>query len=764
MADTLPNPIKAIGAMYQKNKGFLNQYGGSVFMAITILLIATGLIVYFYVLSHLKSIRSKWSTVRCDPQYMAFAGIIHPEEGKTNLETTSDNFVQCSNAILSEIASYETMPLYYATSATQSMFDSLTGALNVAREDYASIRNAFGKVFGELYEKIESILVPIRFMFLKQRSILKKTEGVFVTVLYSVLSGYMSLRSFIKGFLDIVILALVVFTAIIVILFAMVFSIPAAIAALVVFVAVVGAVTPVIIWAEVLLAITSPKLPNKPNCFSPKTPIDVSRKRGRTLRDILLGKRAEYTPMKPTRIPIERVRLGERLVVRTPEHTPDGVDTVCAIMRLCGKKTRMVSINGIEVSAFHPVQWNARGFLRPRMGVQSHTSSTPATPVTTSTQCPFREGEWYLAQEIAEYLFETDTTPHATKTSKSAMYVDQAKYTKHVKQTKGYKAKPCSELICLSTLHKHFQLPVTSHPGHTITVADWDELDETDLAKLVKWVNTYIMANRTVMSSQCANPLIDTHTLDEGNGASTVSQLHKDATTASTNLVDSVDSVRYISSVVPHPIHMVTRYNLSWIHRELESGFHGDSRVLTSLHPRKYKRISSLDIGDSVVIQLPQQVPLKDSSTHVTESTNTTPNTTTTQDTLWRMSTIHDTVIGVVEVDTSGTEVYQYEWIDSRSTSVPKRYCWVGGPNCMRYVKMNEQMDTMVPDYPDRYDTTLVWTTGKERIVSSERPKKLYHVITASGLVTVNGIVMYDYNGMLDNLLGHTFLYVPEGT
>lgn len=658
--------MDSIKSLYKK-EGYFDKYGGSVFVSGIMLTIMTGLIGYFYVMSRMKELDAHWTTIRCQPQYIPFAGLIHTENGKSAFDVTGDNFVQCSNSILSEISAYETMPLYYLTQASRSVLDSLTGVMNVARQDFKEIRDAIGKILKEIYQRVESVLVPIRFMFLKQQSMLKKSQGILVTLLYVVLSVYSSLRAFIKTFLDIVILTLIALAVAIVILFAMIFSIPAAITALVVFVAISSMVIPVVIWGENLLAITSPKLPNKPTCFSPSTPINVYRPCS------FLSKKYRVKS-----IPIKKVVPGD-LIPTFYNDDPLYMDRVCAVMELDGRRTKLVNIDGFVVSENHPLIWKGGDFYT-KQGSELLKFDTINMPVDAFRH-RLHEGETYPAKEIAYIL-----------------------------DPKKVQVPNQERLICLNTLTKsiHFS---TKH--RSIEALDWDELDEEDIQKLIRYMRKFIQHQETHK-----NPMFGKHT-DESESKET----------------------RYISRVVPQETPVFSKYNLSWVHKYLQGGFHGDSLITIGEHGET-KRLSKMRIGDKLVITLPQCIETKNG-------------------TVWKTQTIHDQVIGIVRVDTSLIDVYSYEWIEHLKTN-PTIKCWIGTSNCMRFVKSSE-MTNSIPNFYHKFDTTLEWSKGKYPLSERLKPKMMYHIITASGLCTLNNVVMYDYNGSVDNLLDLTSLYIPKG-
>ena len=94
-------------------------------------------------------------------------------------------------------------------------------------------------------------------------------------------------------------------------------------------------------------------------------------------------------------------------------------------------------------------------------------------------------------------------------------------------------------------------------------------------------------------------------------------------------------------------------------------------------------------------------------------------------------------------------------------TDKVKRHSWVGSANCMRYVRSNEVFTSQrLPAFYSKYDTTLNWTDSFTPV--NKPPKYLYNIVTGTGLLMANGVIMYDYNGGIDNILGETKINVPR--
>ena len=71
------------------------------------------LLCYYHVQNNIQPILDDWSNQRCNPAVIPFAGMINAPTGESALQFTGENFEQCTQTILGEIAQYAFMPIYY---------------------------------------------------------------------------------------------------------------------------------------------------------------------------------------------------------------------------------------------------------------------------------------------------------------------------------------------------------------------------------------------------------------------------------------------------------------------------------------------------------------------------------------------------------------------------------------------------------------------------------------------------------------------------
>ena len=637
------NVINQLDKLYTKS-GFANQYGGSIVATAFIIIVFLGLTSYFYIKGHLSKIRANWVEKRCHPQYIPFAGMIHPEKGKSTFDTTSENFNYCMNGILGEISEYETEPIYYVIAAIHSVLRSVTGAVQVFRLFAKEIRDSIVRVFDEIYAKIEAVLVPIHLIFRKNKDIINRAQGIMITVIYGVFAAYESLRSFLGAFIELVIIALIILAAVITVLFASFFGIPAAIAFLAIFVTAVGLITPVIVWSEELLDVTSnKKVPAKPSCFSGDTRYNVYSK-------------SWFRGKKECKKKIKHIQPGDEIVRNKKYSIPQ---IVTATMKMSGYLTDIVNIDGVRVSSNHPVEWTEE--LREKAREQREEKYLDTIEISrVNLLRRLQIGHTYPAKVISRAVNGNCVGNH----------------------------RRLSKMYCLGTTSKVLRLG-------NINATDWDELEESDI---------------DVLREYLSRALHNRYSKDKS-------------------------SKKLIDESYPR----LSRTTLSWIHRYLDYGLHGDTNICVDTNGST-RKLSSLKIGSKIVIPINQSVP--------------------TDEFKIKKILIQDVVIGIVKIETDLLSVYEYEWYDVWNTDTITKHQWVGSANCMRYVRSNEVFTSQkLPAFYSKYDTTLNWTDGFNVV---EKPKYLYNIVTGTGLMMANDVVMYDYNGGIDNILGETKINVPR--
>lgn len=317
--DDISNTIKNI---YNK-KGYLDKYGGSLFITILTLFIFFIIYSYFSVINNIKPLKENWNNERCTPLVIPFAGLINKDPSMTAFEYTGKNFTGCVNNILLTISNEFLKPIYYVISLIQNLAKDLTSSVQQIRKKVLDIVSKLQKIDNEIMTRIFNFLLPIRYIFIKLNDTFNKVQGTLVTSIYSVLSGYLALQSFLGAFTELMKGALIAISAVVVPLLLFFFTAPLAIPGLAAYAIIAAFLIKILNGLENIVSMTSTSKQSAKRCFDADTPI--------TLSD---GKK----------IPISKININDKL--------QDG-SYVTAKLKLSSEDITMYNYKNIIVSGTH---------------------------------------------------------------------------------------------------------------------------------------------------------------------------------------------------------------------------------------------------------------------------------------------------------------------------------------------------------------------------------------------------------------------------
>ena len=211
-----------------KKTTYLDKYGGSTVVTVVVLLTFFLIFSYYYIESNIAPIRQNWVNERCKPSVMPFAGYINAPPGASQLDYTNENFIQCTTSILSKIIDLFTKPLYYISDLLSQFFAVLMDTVNKVRMFMFVLRDKLKQIFEYMIARILNVMIPLQTMVIKMKDLLNKVSGTMVAGLMTVYGAYLTLKSFVGAFLQICILVLIIIAAVIILLWILPFTWPAA--------------------------------------------------------------------------------------------------------------------------------------------------------------------------------------------------------------------------------------------------------------------------------------------------------------------------------------------------------------------------------------------------------------------------------------------------------------------------------------------------------------------------------------------------------
>lgn len=267
---------------------YFDLYGNSVIIFILVTLFIFIVFSYCKIMQSKESIADDWINQRCKPQNILFAGLITHPEDTTSFQYTSDNFQYCVQNILSNISSYALQPFQFMISSLTKVFQEISESLQQSRELINKIRNSFKEFTQDVLSRILNIMIPIQKMFIALMDIFQKIQGTMTAGLYTMLGSYYTLQALMGAILELIIKMLITLVIIIVGLWVMPFTWPAAASMTTVFLAISIPLSIIIYFMTEVLHIKSSAIP-KLRCFDEYTLIPLQNGTKIFIKDINVG-------------------------------------------------------------------------------------------------------------------------------------------------------------------------------------------------------------------------------------------------------------------------------------------------------------------------------------------------------------------------------------------------------------------------------------------------------------------------------------------
>lgn len=147
---------------------------GIVVTATLTALVAAG---YYWIQSHLKYVKDNWSSLRCHPAYMPFAGMMGV--------SVSSNFQQCIGKSSSDMSAINNDGLLSNISAASDSLGSIGGALSDIRGLLGNVRGGFMMVFQMVFGKIANLMSSMQYLMIRIRTLMGRIVGIFASLIYT---------------------------------------------------------------------------------------------------------------------------------------------------------------------------------------------------------------------------------------------------------------------------------------------------------------------------------------------------------------------------------------------------------------------------------------------------------------------------------------------------------------------------------------------------------------------------------------------------
>lgn len=193
-----------------ENLSYLDQYGGSVLLVVlTFILLFLG-ISYCIVMINIKPIQDNWTSERCKPYIMPFAGMINKPSDMSSTDFTKQNFDYCMQNIIEGSTSEALQPITFIVSFLNSISNIIKEGINSVRKMINKVRTQIQTISQEIMGRLANIMVPLQQIIISVRDMVSKMQGVMTTGLYTLLGSYYTLQSLLGAIGQIIVTILIV--------------------------------------------------------------------------------------------------------------------------------------------------------------------------------------------------------------------------------------------------------------------------------------------------------------------------------------------------------------------------------------------------------------------------------------------------------------------------------------------------------------------------------------------------------------------------
>ena len=267
---------------------YFDQYGGSVVIFIIITIVVFIIFSFCISKSNAQILIDDWSNQRCNIAVIPYAGYITHPEGTNAFDYTQENFNYCVQNVLSGITGPALQPLSFITTSIANMANKMQESLQAVRAVFDRIRSAIEAVVKNIMSRLINIITPMQQIILGAKDILNKMQGIMITILFSALGGYYSLKSLLGAVAQFFIYTLIALAIIIFILMIIPFTAGLAVPLIVVFTATATFVSALLICMKIFLGIDGYVVPSM-KCFDKNTKIPMNDGSTKIISEIRVG-------------------------------------------------------------------------------------------------------------------------------------------------------------------------------------------------------------------------------------------------------------------------------------------------------------------------------------------------------------------------------------------------------------------------------------------------------------------------------------------
>jgi hypothetical protein len=205
-----------------KRESFIEKYTMDMVLTTATFLAVLSCVVYMVADANMTYVRKSWKSYRCNPLVMPIAGFINAPQNMDKSDYTSQNFNFCTSEMFKVVFDNVISVFYYMVGVVTNIFKQSLESVHQFRLFLANLKTQFLKFIVDTVESIVNFIVPFINILIKLKDMMRKMEGVFLSIIYMLGGAYLSLKSLFGTILTLCIIVIVVLLVILIIMWVMV--------------------------------------------------------------------------------------------------------------------------------------------------------------------------------------------------------------------------------------------------------------------------------------------------------------------------------------------------------------------------------------------------------------------------------------------------------------------------------------------------------------------------------------------------------------
>jgi hypothetical protein len=287
---------------------YYDMYGTTIMIFLFLTIFILFIYGYFQIMRVREEIANDWPNQRCNPKYIPFAGYITHPDGTTPFQYTSDNFQYCIQNVENDVAGQAMSPLNYLISGVSNMLNIIGTAAQHTREFLSVLRKNIRKFAEDVFHKILNVMIPLMSLIISLKDMLDKTQGIMTAGLYTFLGAYDTLKSLMGSIVELTVVMLLVMVIIIMGLWSLPFSWPAAASFSAIYVVFALLLSILVIFLTEVMGIKSSSVP-KLRCFDKDTLLEMSNGTYKKIIDVKAGEMLANNTLITAKMKVDSVDL-----------------------------------------------------------------------------------------------------------------------------------------------------------------------------------------------------------------------------------------------------------------------------------------------------------------------------------------------------------------------------------------------------------------------------------------------------------------------